>query len=80
MEIRQIANAPLSTNARTFGAYKLAPQWQPFITGIQNNAAKKCVSNMDGDFFRKLARDLNKLQDEKINLTEIIESVETVDV
>ena len=72
MEIKQITNAPLSTNTRTFGAYKLAQEWKPFTTEIQNLAAKKCVSNMDGDFYRQLVQDLQKLNEGKVNIVEIL--------
>ena len=81
MEINKIAIAPVYTRKNTektsFGAYRLAPQWQPFLNEIQNNAARKCLSNMDGDFFRKLAQDLNNLMSEKINLTKIIEAAKS---
>ena len=81
MEINKIANAPLyvrrNTEKTSFGAYKLALQWQPFITEIQNNAARKCLSNMDGDFFRKLAQDLDNLKNARIDLAKIIEAAKS---
>jgi len=76
MEIRQITSAPLSANKRTMNfGYKLldACCWRPFLNEIQSNAARRCVSNMDGDFFSKLTLDLNRLNTEKIDLTKIIE-------
>ena len=73
MEIRQIANAPLSANKRamSFG-YNLAAGWKPFLTEIYSNAAKKCVGNRDGDYYRKLTQDFKNLNTEKIDLTKII--------
>ena len=72
MKINKIANAPVyarqDAGKTSFRAFKLAPGWGPFITEIQSNASKKCVSNMDGDFFRKLVQDLKELNEGKVDL------------
>ena len=78
MEIDKIANAPVyarkNTEKTLFGAYKLAPQWQPFLNEIQSDAAKKCLGNMDGDFFLKLIQDLRELNEGEVSLLKILNS------